>query len=112
VYQLRMEMKTENNTPLATLPNVRIITTIGVDVLWDNEFKVKQSWQNILLPRRRVWKKVVWNANQEFEPHLIIVVLFHGRKFKGCNDPSFPNQSTNWFRYGRRIKRNLCFEIL
>jgi hypothetical protein len=33
--------KTENNTPLATLPNV----------LWNNEFKIKQSWQNIFLPR-------------------------------------------------------------
>ncbi len=79
MYQLWMEIRIENNIPLSTLPNVKIIATTNANVLQNNEFKVRQSWQNIHLLGEWVWNKVVQNANNKLDPHFVTVV-FTNRK--------------------------------
>ncbi len=65
VYQSRMEVKAEHNTPSITINNAITKGTTSANVLSHSESKVKQSRQNILLPRAWVWSRYVQDAHQK-----------------------------------------------
>jgi hypothetical protein len=65
-----MEIRVECITPLLTINNARMKVTTNANVLEHNESRVKQSQQNILIPRKWVWSKFVQGANVELKPTL------------------------------------------
>jgi hypothetical protein len=60
-----MEIKVEHNIPPITINNAIMKATTSTNVLPHSESKVKQSRQNILLPREWVWSRYVQDAHQE-----------------------------------------------
>jgi hypothetical protein len=54
---------------------VKIIATTNANLLQNNEFKVKQSWKNILLLGEWVWNKVVQSSNRKLDPHFVAIVI-------------------------------------
>jgi hypothetical protein len=65
-----MEIRVECITPLLTTNNAKMKVTTNANVLEHNESRVKQSRQNILIPRKWVWSKFVQGANVELKPTL------------------------------------------
>jgi hypothetical protein len=60
-----MEIKVKHNIPPITINNVITKATTSANVLLHSESKVRQSRQNILLPRKWVWSRYVQDAHQE-----------------------------------------------
>jgi hypothetical protein len=102
-----MEIRTKCITPLVTINNARMKATTSANVLQHNESRVKQSWQNILIPRKWVWSKIVQGANLEpkltlncysfckHEGHVLTICPLIEKRCMRCNDQSFPNKNTN-----------------
>ncbi len=69
VYQSRLECRIECNTPPIIVIHIEMRTKISVNVLQTNEFRVRQSQQNVLLLREQIWSK--FNQGEGQKPKLM-----------------------------------------
>lgn len=63
-----MEKKTKHNIPPIIVIKTKVNTTTNANVLQTSEYKVKQSWQNIILLGEWVWNKSHQGVNRKPKP--------------------------------------------